>query len=821
MLFKKTEKTVHQPNPSTGIAQPNGKEKKNAGLFKKICGQSNSKPKIKSAQNQLKYEMMYEDGICFLGNGKYSVTFQLSDINYQIARGDDQREIFTRYCEILNFLDPQTQMQINCINQKIDTTEIDKLFHIQYANDGLDTYRDEMTQIVCGKAMEGDNSILRSKYITLTVAADSHTQAVKTLRRKESDISNLFRQLGCSVSSLSGKERLRILSSLLMPDEPFLFDYSKLVDSNWTTKDFICPAFDFTDRKIFRMGDLYAQTIYLRDYPTELSDNILARILELPFNMNVSLLIDTMDQTSAVEFVRKKLAYMRQEKINAEQKAIKSGYSSDSISYELLQQISATESLLDNLTQHNQRFFKMILLVSVSAETKELLQARVDQIVSTARKANCIMAALHFMQRDAFNSSLPIGNNLLNAQLQRTLTTVSAAIFVPFTAQELFQPNGMYYGINAVSHNLILFDRYGLKTPSGMILGTPGSGKGMFAKREMINVLLNDPNAEVIVIDPEREYTSLANAFGGEVIHISAGSNNYINLMEINEDYADNDDPLLLKTEFVLSVCEQIIGGNSGLTPGERSVIDRACRYAYSRYFRKSHPAKEDLPTLKDFYENLKQMDEPEAKQLALSLEIYINGSLSVFAHPTNVNTNKRLVVFDIRDLGKNLRSLGMLVVLDQIWNRITSNRNVGKRTWIYIDEIQLLLSSEATTQYFFELWSRSRKWGAVPTAITQSVDTLLQNSQAKTMLKNSDFVAMLNQSSLDRVDLAELFNISNQQLSHVTNSDPGCGLLYIGRAIIPFEDKFPKETKLYQLMTTKIEDIVEQQTRIKEEITL
>lgn len=749
---------------------------------------------------------MIEDGICEVENGLYSRTIKFSDINYQTARRDEQVDLFTRYCEALNYCDPTMHLQINIINRRIDKEAFRETMFMPLREDKLDTYRKEMNNMLAAKALEGQNSILREKYLTFSTAATSYDTAIPALARLETDLIGHFKALGCDVQSVDGAARLGLIHDLFRPEEKFTFLYDKLVGSSLTTKSFVAPAsFDFTPKDYFGFGGRFGQVLYLRELPAELSDKIISELSDLPIDMNIALHITNVDQGKALEYVRRQIAFMEMEATGKQDQAVQKGRNTDiAVPMETRRSYDEATKLLDLLENKNQRMFKVTMLVYTYADTLEILQDNAFQIMATARKNNVKIDKLDLMQREGINSIMPVGKN--HVEIERTLTTASTAIFVPFTTQELYQVGGMYYGLNALSRNLIFFNRYSLKAPNGMILGTPGSGKSFAAKREMINVLLNDPNAEVLIIDPEREYTPLAQGFDGEIVHISAGSKNYINPMDITMDYADDEEPLQLKAEFVLTICELLIGGKQGLTAGQRSIISRVCKICYSPYF--ANPHKNAIPTLKDFYNIVKKQPEPEAAGIALDLELYIEGTLSVFANHTNVDTQKRLIVYDVRDLGKQLRTFGMIVVLDQIWNRITQNRAIGKRTWIYIDEIQLLFANDYSANYFFELWSRSRKWGAIPTGITQNVETLLLSDLARRMLSNSDFIMMLNQATSDRMELAGLLNISNKQLSFVTNSEAGHGLLFAGKSIVPFIDKFPQDTQLYQMMTTKIEEV-------------
>ena len=514
---------------------------------------------------------MFEDGICEIEPGLYSRTFKFSDINYQTARRDEQVDLFTRYCEALNYCDPTMHIQISIVNRRIDKDAFkeDMFSPMIEGQEKLNHYRKELNGMLAQKALEGQNSILREKYITFSTAATSYETAIPGLARLETDLMGHFKALGCEVQPQSGIQRLELIHSLFRPEERFDFEYDQLLESSLNTKSCIAPnSFDFTSKDTFTFGSHYGQVLFLRELPAELSDKLISELSDLPIDMNITLHITNEDQGKALELVRRQIAFMEMEATGKQDQAVQKGRNAEiAIPMETRRSYEEATKLLDLLENKNQRMFKVTMLVYTYADDEETLQDNAFQIMATARKNNVKIDKLDLRQREGINSIMPVGKNHVN--IERTLTTASTAIFVPFTTMELYQKGGMYYGLNALSRNLIFFNRYSLKAPNGVILGTPGSGKSFAAKREMINVLLNDPNAEVLIIDPEREYTPLAQGFDGEVVHISAGSKCFINPMDCSMDYADDEEPLQLKAEFILTICELLVGGKQGLTGGQ------------------------------------------------------------------------------------------------------------------------------------------------------------------------------------------------------------------------------------------------------------
>ena len=696
------------------------------------------------------------------------------------------------------------KFQLSFMNMAANKDTYGKSIVVPLQGDAFDNIRQEYTEMLRSQLARGNNGLIKTKYLTFGIEAENLKTGKPRLERIETDILNNFKRLGVSAKPLNGKERLEIMHQMFHMDEQldFRFSWDWLAPTGLSVKDFIAPSsFEFRTGKVFGMGKKIGAVSFLQILAPELNDRMLADFLDMESSLVVTMHVQSVDQTKAIKTVKRKITDLQKMTIEEQKKAVRSGYDMDIIPSDLATYGNEAKKLLQELQSRNERMFLLTFTIVNTADTKQQLDNNVFQASSIAQKYNCQLTRLDFQQEDGLMSCLPLGLNLI--EIQRGLTTSSVAIFVPFTTQELFQSGkeALYCGINALSNNLIMVDRKYLKNPNGLILGTPGSGKSFSAKREIANVFLVTDD-DIIICDPEAEYGPLVERLQGQVIRISPTSSDYINPMDLNLNYSDDENPLSLKSDFILSLCELIVGGKEGLQPVEKTIIDRCVRLVYQKYL--NDPKPENMPILEDLYNALREQDEKEAQYIATALEIYVTGSLNVFNHRTNVDIQSRIVSYDIKELGKQLKKIGMLIVQDQVWNRVTVNREAHKSTRYYIDEMHLLLKEEQTAAYTVEIWKRFRKWGGIPTGITQNVKDLLSSREVENIFENSDYIYMLNQASGDRQILAKHLNISPHQLSYVTHSGEGEGLLFYGSVILPFVDRFPKDTELYRIMTTK-----------------
>ena len=764
----------------------------------------------KTAQQTIPYQEMCRDGICIIGDRYFTKQIQFYDVNYQLAQNEDKNLIFENYCDFLNYFDSSIKVQLSFLNQRADMEEYQKSIHIPEQADDFNGIRREYSGMLKGQLARGNNGLTKTKYITFGIEADSLKEAKPRLERIEADVLANFKVLGVRAHSLDGYERLAILHRMFHPsdNQKFKFAWDAIWKTGLSSKDFIAPdSFTFKSGQYFQIGRTYGAVSFLQILAPELTDRMLADFLDLENSMVVTLHIQSIDQSAAIKNIKRKITDLDRMKIEEQKKAVRAGYDMDIIPSDLATFGSEAKTLLEDLQSRNERMFLVTMLVMNHAGTRQKLENNIFQAAGVAQKYNCALRRLDYQQEQGLMSSLPLGLNQIS--IQRGLTTSSTAIFVPFTTQELFM-NGeaLYYGLNALSNNLIMADRKKLKNPNGLILGTPGSGKSFSAKREITNAFLITPD-DIAIIDPEQEYSPLVQRLGGQVIDISPASDQYINPMDLTLNYSEDDNPLTLKSDFILSLMELIVGGKSGLEPVEKTVVDRCVHMVYREYLQDPRPEK--MPVLGDLYELLRKQPEQEAQRLATALEIYVTGSLNVFNHQTNVEIKSRIVCYVIKNLGKQLKKFGMQVVQDQVWGRVSENREAHKSTRLYIDEMHLLLREEQTAAYTVEIWKRFRKWGGIPTGITQNVKDLLASREIANIFENSDFIYMLNQAGGDRQILAKQLNISPHQLGYVTNSNAGEGLLFYGNVIIPFVDHFPKDTELYSIMTTRPEDLAEQ----------
>lgn len=760
----------------------------------------------KTVQNTIPYIQMFKDGICQVSETVYSKTIQFNDVNYELADFEEKNRIFSRYCDMLNFFDNSVKFQLTFENQNREKDTLVKSIQIDPQNDDFDEIRQEYSDMLTAKILNGTNGQSCRKFITFAVDADSYKAAKAKLIGISTEIVKLLKAVGVEAQILNGKERLETLYYSLNPfrKDPFIFDWNSMICAGTDTKDYIAPATMNFQKSKFEIGNAWGSVHTINILAGELPDTVLSDFMKSQnlFCMNIH--AEPLDQITALKFVKRKLTNVEQMKIDEQKKASQSGYDPNILPPAIKMYIDDIEKLLEDLSQKNERLFHISITLRNYAKSKNELDIQLDLLKRICQKNNCMLMQCGYLQEQGLATTLPLGIN--DIPVSREMHTSGLAVFVPFTTRELFQPDGTYYGVNKISGNIIMADRSSLKNPNGLILGVPGSGKSFSGKREILDGFLKTTD-DIIICDPEGEYYPLVSKLNGQLIKIAANSTQYINPMDINFDADMDENPISMKSEFIISLCELIVGGKYGLEADERSVIDKCVRNIYLN-FLKNDPSEEKMPTLTDLYNELLGQGDI-ACRVANSLEMYVTGSQNLFNHRTNINLHNRVVCFDIKELGSQLKKVGMLIVQDAVWNRVSSNRVKKKITRYYIDEFHLLLKEEQTAKYSVEIWKRFRKWGGVPTGITQNVKDLLSSQEIENIFDNTDFVYMLAQAPGDREILASKLGISEEQMQYVTSSGQGEGLIRYDNIILPFVDDFPTDTMMYQLMTTKLEEQV------------
>ncbi len=759
-----------------------------------------------TAQQTIPYREMHKDGICRISEDYYTKTIEYEDINYAVASTEDQGIIFDAYCGFLNYFDATLPYQLSFINHR-SRPESRYSVNIPPQDDQYNSVRDEYTGMLKGQIAKSNNGIVRSKYITFGIHAAGIQTARPRLERVEANILSNYGKLGVQARPLSGKERLALLHSQLRPGsrEPFRFSWDMIPKTGMGTKDFIAPdSFDFRQARLFRVGTTWGAASYMQIMASELSDKLLAELLELDMEMTITMHIQTVDQSKAIKQIKAKISDIDKMKVEEQKKAVRAGYDMDILPPDLVTYSKDAAAMLADLQSRNERLFLLTFLVVNTANTRQQLENDLFTVAGIMQTYNCFLRRLDFQQEQGYMSSLALGYN--GIEIHRGMTTSSTAIFVPFMTRELrMGGEAVYYGQNALSHNVIMADRKKLKAPNGLYLGSTGSGKSFAAKRELINVFLVT-KGRIIVVDPMGEYAPLVRRLGGQVIDISPDSQCHINPMDIQMNMADDESPLSLKADFLLSLCELIVGGKDGLQPVEKTVIDRCVRLVYRELALGLETAK--TPILQDLYDLLCQQPEPEARRIATALELYCTGSLNMFNFPTNVDLNSRVTCFVLKNLGENLRKIAMHITNELVTSAVNSNFQNGMATWCYFDEFHVLLRDSLTASYFVAVWKMLRKKGCVPSALTQNVKDLLASREIENILENTDFMVLLSQAQGDRAILAKQLGISPHQLSYITQSESGKGLLFYGDTTIPVIDRFPQDTEIYRLLTTRPEDM-------------
>lgn len=755
----------------------------------------------KSTQETIPYICICSEYIMCVDKNRFSKTYRFEDVNYTSASEAEQEAVFLAFCDVLNGIDTAAELQITIHNNKVNRKKFESQILLKPKADGYNNYRTEYNNMLRNKLMQGQNGISCIKYITLTVAADNVELAAQKIATIEVHLTTGFKKIGSSITALNANQRIRILADIFRGVNKEIRPISTGEFQRQAEKSLCCPDYFEFKNDYFMYDNSYARMLFVRQLPSSLGDDILTDIAKTNLNLLMSVNIAAVEPDAAIKQVKRQLTSMRSDQIKKNKKASQHGVYIDVTSDDLKHSLEEAEELLGDLTSKNQKMFLTNLVIMVIADSYNELESSTEKVLAVLNQHVCTTAIAFLQQEDCLASVLPIGNCRL--PVRRTLTTESTAVFMPFNAKEITQAGGMYYGLNAVTNNIIIFDRTSLINPNGFILGSPGSGKSFSAKREMLNVFLCTDD-DIIIVDPEREYLNLCRALNGETVFISNNSSSHLNPFEIVMTEDGDDDPVKAKLDFLLSFFETIMG-SSGVTPEQKTAIDNCLHIVYAPLLAGRTSV---MPTLRDYYQALGEYvtnGHPEAKQLYVSLELYVEGSMSTFSHQSNVNVNNRFVVYDIKDLDKNLKSLGLMVVLENLWDRIVTNRQIGRRTRIYIDEIYLLFQNEQSANFLYELYKRARKWGGIPTGITQNVEDLLKSETGRSMLANSEFILMLSQSAKDRDMVASTLKLPEESMQYVTNAVAGSGLMFAGAyGVLPFKDDFPRNTELYKLMTTR-----------------
>ena len=758
-----------------------------------------------STQNVIPYREMLKDGVCWVDENKFSRTIEFFDTNYELANFDDKNGIFSYWCTLLNYFDNSIDFQFTYENQRQNLDEELEKIRIAEQNDKFNPVRKEYSDMLCYQKKNGNNGFKLRKFLTFTVQEMSLKAAKRKLNAVAEEIINLFAEFDVKAVVLDGRQRLEVLYRSLNPfsNDKFIFDWNLQKYGGYSTKDFIAPtSMQFKGNK-FRINEGVGSITSVDILAGELSDRILTEYLKIGSQVSVNIHIKSFDHLKAMKLVRGKLSDVEKMKIDEQKKASISGYDTDILPPQIKLYIEELNALIADLDSKNERLFNITLTIRSYVKNENALKLHLEQLQRITQKNSSRLFKLDYQQEQAFSSFLPLGFN--NVQVERSLPTSAVAVFIPFTTKDLYQPNGSYYGINQITKEMIMADRTALKNPNGLYLGTPGSGKSFSVKRETIDRYLRTM-CDIIITDPEGEYYPLVNYLDGQVVKIASNSQQYINPMDINISGGGSlDDKIADKSDFIISLCELIIGGRFGLEGDEKTAIDKATDAVYRTFFSRN-PIKSRMPTLDDLLTALRMQGET-AVRVANTLEMYVSGSQNLFNHRTNVNISNRLVCYDIKELGTQLKKIAMLILQDQVWNRVSLNRDLNSKTFYYIDEFHLLLRDEQTAKYSVEMWKRFRKWGGVPTGITQNVKDLLSSPEIENIFDNSDFIYMLNQAAGDRDILQEKLHISDEQIKFVTNAGQGKGLIKYGGTILPFEDKFPTDTLMYSLITTKPEE--------------